>query len=80
MVGVEADWYFRVMKGLGKDNVTTLFLTTPPYLIAVIACLTNAWHADKTGERFFHIAGPPCIALVGYIIAAATTSFAPRYL
>ncbi|KAK6086975.1 pantothenate transporter liz1 [Seiridium cupressi] len=68
-----------VMKGLGKDNVTTLFLTTPPYLIAVIACLTNAWHADKTGERFLHIAVPPCIALVGYIIAAATTSFAPRY-
>ncbi|KAH8667010.1 major facilitator superfamily domain-containing protein [Xylariales sp. PMI_506] len=68
-----------VMKGLGKDNVTTLLLTTPPYLIAVAASLTNAWHADKTGERFFHIAGPPCVALIAYIIAAATTDFAPRY-
>ncbi|KAI0126110.1 pantothenate transporter liz1 [Xylariales sp. AK1849] len=68
-----------VMKGLGKDNVTTLFLTTPPYLIAVIACLANAWYADKTGERFFHIAGPPCVALAGYIIAAATTNFVARY-
>ncbi|KAK6201934.1 hypothetical protein LQW54_009248 [Pestalotiopsis sp. IQ-011] len=68
-----------VMKGLGKDSVATLLLTTPPYLIAVIACLTNAWHADKTGERYLHIAVPPCFALVAYVIAAATTGFAPRY-
>lgn len=68
------------MKRLGKDNVTTLLLTMPPYLIAVICCLMNAWHTDKTGERYLHIARPPCAALVAYVIAVATTGFGPRYL
>jgi hypothetical protein len=70
----------RVVKGLGKSNITTLLLTTPPYLIAVIAILCNAWHADKTGERYLHVAIPPVIALISFVIAAATIEFAPRYL
>ncbi|KAB8300553.1 hypothetical protein EYC80_000713 [Monilinia laxa] len=69
-----------VVKGLGKNNITTLLLTTPPYLIAVIAILCNAWHADATGERFLHIALPPVLAFISFAIAAGTTKFAPRYL
>jgi hypothetical protein len=69
-----------VVKGLGKSNITTLLLTTPPYLIAVIAILANAWHADKTGERYLHVALPPLIAAACFIIAVTTTTFAPRYL
>lgn len=69
-----------VVKGLGYGNVKTLLLTTPPYLIAVCASLLNAWHADRTGERYLHIALPPLFAMVMYILAVATTTFAPRYL
>lgn len=69
-----------VVEGLGYDSVTTLLLTAPTYIIAVIASLTNAWHADKTGERFLHIALPPVLAMIMYIIGASTTSFGPRYL
>ncbi|RAL59817.1 hypothetical protein DID88_000446 [Monilinia fructigena] len=69
-----------VVKGLGKNNITTLLLTTPPYLIAVIAILCNAWHADATGERYLHIALPPVVAFISFAIAAGTTKFAPRYL
>lgn len=71
---------FSVVGGLGYDSVTTLLLTAPTYVVAVIASVTNAWHADKTGERFLHIALPPVVAMVMYIIAAATTAFGPRYL
>ncbi|QSZ28666.1 hypothetical protein DSL72_003165 [Monilinia vaccinii-corymbosi] len=69
-----------VVKGLGKDSITTLLLTTPPYLIAVIAILGNAWHADATGERYLHIVLPPALAFIAFAIAAGTTKFAPRYL
>lgn len=68
------------MKSLGKDNITTLLLTTPPYLIAVLACLLNAWHADRTGERYLHIACPPLLAMAMYIVCISTTQFVPRYV
>ncbi|ESZ94247.1 hypothetical protein SBOR_5381 [Sclerotinia borealis F-4128] len=69
-----------VVKGLGKDNITTLLLTTPPYLIGVIAILGNAWHADATGERYLHVALPPVLAFISFAVAAGTSKFAPRYL
>lgn len=74
------DRLVSVVEGLGYDSVTTLLLTAPAYVVAVIASVTNAWHADKTGERFLHIALPPLLAMAMYIIAAATTAFGPRYL
>jgi MFS family permease len=69
-----------VMSGLGKDSTTTLLLTTPPYLIGTIVVLIAAWHADKTGERYLHIALPPLLAIACFILAVTTTSFAPRYV
>ncbi|KAJ8068558.1 hypothetical protein OCU04_002273 [Sclerotinia nivalis] len=69
-----------VVQGLGRSNIETLLLTTPPYLIAVVAILCNAWHADATGERYLHIAAPPVVAFIAFAIAAGTTKFAPRYL
>jgi hypothetical protein len=35
---------------------------------------------DRTGERFFHITIPLCFAVFAYILAAATTKAAPRYV
>jgi MFS family permease len=78
--GTVTTFFPTVVKGLGKSNIATLLLTTPPYLIAVIAILANAWHADKTGERYLHVSLPPIISVVAFIIAVTTTAFAPRYL
>ncbi|KAF8858919.1 MFS general substrate transporter [Acephala macrosclerotiorum] len=78
--GTVTTFFPTVVKGLGKNNITTLLLTTPPYLIAVIAILANAWHADKTGERYLHVSLPPIISVIAFIIAVTTTAFAPRYL
>ncbi|KAB2581349.1 Major facilitator superfamily [Lasiodiplodia theobromae] len=68
-----------VVEGLGYGKVQTLLLTVPPYVIGVIAILINAWHADRTSERYLHIALPPLLAVAAFIIAAATTEFGPRY-
>lgn len=67
------------MATLDKSNVVTLFLTVPPYALAVFTTFFNAWHADRTGERFWHVSIPLCFGFVAFIIAAATTSFGPRY-
>ncbi|KAI1419390.1 major facilitator superfamily domain-containing protein [Xylaria sp. FL1777] len=68
-----------VVKTLGYNNINTLLLTSPPYVLCVITSSLNAWHADRTGERFWHITLSLCVALVGFIIAATTSSIGPRY-
>ncbi len=64
---------------LNYTSVQSLLLTAPPYVLAVIATYLNATHADRTGERFFHIVIPLVISLVAFIIAATTTGVGPRY-
>ncbi|KAF8074019.1 major facilitator superfamily domain-containing protein [Lyophyllum atratum] len=54
---------------LGYSTTVTLLLAAPPWILATIICLLNAWHADKTGERFFHIAGWYGGVIVGFIIS-----------
>lgn len=71
---------FSVMSGLGRDNIDTLLLTTPPYLIDTIIVLINAWHADRTGERYLHMCLPPIVAIVSFILAMAGNNFAARYV
>ncbi|KAJ5217865.1 MFS transporter [Penicillium citrinum] len=78
--GAVTTFFPIVMAGLGKGTVDTLLLTTPPYLIGTIVVLINAWHADKTGERYLHIALPPVVAIIAFIIPLANTSFAARYV
>lgn len=74
------NFFPTVVKTLGYDNVKTLLLTAPPYVLAVITTYLNAWHADRTGERFFHIVLPLCVGVVAFILCAATHSTAPRYV
>jgi hypothetical protein len=37
-------------------------------------------HADKTGERFYHIAGSYVVGIIGFIIAEVTMNVAARYI
>lgn len=74
------NFFPTVVKTLGYSNVTTLLLTAPPYVLAVITTFANAWHADRTGERFYHIVLPLCVGVAAFILAAATNSTAPRYV
>ncbi|CAJ2502445.1 Uu.00g098390.m01.CDS01 [Anthostomella pinea] len=78
--GSVTNFFPAVVKTLGYNNVDTLLLTSPPYVLTVIASAINAWHADRTGERFWHISLPLVVALVAFIIAATTTATGPRYL
>ena len=74
------NFFPTVVQTLGYSEVKTLLLTTPPYLLGVITTLLNARHADKTGERFFHVSLPLCLAMITFIISAATVNTAARYV
>lgn len=78
--GTVTNFFPTVVATLKYNDVNTLLLTAPPYVLAVITTFLNSWHADRTGERFFHITIPLCFATFAYILAAATTKTAPRYV
>ncbi|KAK0450164.1 MFS general substrate transporter [Armillaria borealis] len=49
--------YVRLTQTLGFSTTISLLLCAPPWILAAVLCLFNAWHADRTGERFFHVSG-----------------------
>lgn len=73
------NFFPSVVKTLGYSTIKTLLLTAPPYLLAVITVGATAWHADRTGERYFHVVLPLCVSVAAFILAACTKSTAPRY-
>ena len=74
------NFFPTVVGTLDYSPVVTLLLTAPPYVLGVITTFANAWHADRTGERFYHITLPLCLAVVTFIISASTTNVAARYV
>jgi hypothetical protein len=77
--GTVTNFFPTVVKTLGYNNIQTLLLTTPPFILGTIIILTNAWHADRTGERWLHVSIGPCIACIAYIVAMAADGTGPRY-
>lgn len=74
------NFFPTVVETLNFSDIDTLLLTAPPYCLAVISAFANAWHADRTGERYWHVTVPLYLSVVAFIIAATTTSVAPRYV
>lgn len=73
------NFFPSVVETLNFSKTITLVLTAPPYLIATVLVPLNSWHADKTGERCWHIVLPFCVTIASFIIAAATLNTGARY-
>ncbi|KAG9750498.1 MFS general substrate transporter, partial [Aureobasidium melanogenum] len=81
VVGLSFNAFFpSLTKTLGFGYVPTLLMSAPPWVFACIVSLINAWHADRTQEKFWHIVGPICMGLVGFIINMSTLNTAGRYI
>ncbi|OBR07347.1 Pantothenate transporter liz1 [Colletotrichum higginsianum IMI 349063] len=78
--GSITNFFPTVVQTLGYSPVVSLLLTCPPYVLCVITTCLNAWHADRTGERYLHIVLPLCVAMAAFILGAATHTTAPRYV
>jgi MFS family permease len=77
--GTVTNFFPTVVATLGYGKIESLLLTAPPYVLCVCTAFANAWHADRTGERYFHITLPLWVCVITFIIAASTTATAPRY-
>lgn len=55
-------------------------MSAPPWVFSVLISLINAWHADRTQEKFWHIVVPIFFGLIGFIISMSTTNTAGRYV
>ncbi|KAJ8079920.1 hypothetical protein PM082_016745 [Marasmius tenuissimus] len=65
---------------LGFSTTITLILAAPPWLLGTVISCLNAWHADRTGERYFHVAGWWWCTILGFIISLSTMNTAARYV
>lgn len=75
IMGISFQYFFPTAAvALGYDSITTLLLTAPPWIFAMFIAMPNSWHADRTGERFFHYACPAAVCCIGYIISMTTTT------
>ena len=77
--GGVTNFFPTVVQTLKFGTIETLLLTTPPYALAVITTLLNAWHADRTGERILHVTLPLLVGVAAFIIAASTLNTGARY-
>lgn len=64
---------------LGYPPTPSLLLTVPPYFLAVLVTFANAWHADRQGERYWHVTLPLYVAIVSFVVSAATGKVGTRY-
>ncbi|KAE9407362.1 MFS general substrate transporter [Gymnopus androsaceus JB14] len=65
---------------LGFNTTISLVLAAPPWILSTIVCCLNAWHADRTGERFLHQSVWWWGVMLGFIISLATMNTAARYV
>ncbi|RCK66205.1 hypothetical protein Cantr_01934 [Candida viswanathii] len=73
------NFFPSVVQTLNFTRTVTLCLTAPPYVIAVVATFLWSMHADRTGERFWHITIPLLLSLAAFIIGAALLNIGARY-
>lgn len=79
VAGAVNSFFPSVVKTLGFSSNMTLILTAPPFLLCTIVMFINGWHADRTRDRFWHIAGPLTVTILSMVIAISTTNTAARY-
>ncbi|EME85985.1 uncharacterized protein MYCFIDRAFT_81945 [Pseudocercospora fijiensis CIRAD86] len=68
-----------IKQALGYSTTITLLLTAPPWIFAILVSLPNGWHADRSGERYFHCLWPAIACLVGYAISSSSVNIGARY-
>lgn len=81
VIGLSFNAFFPTLTAtLGFGYVPTLLMSSPPWVFSCIVSLINAVHADRTGERFWHITGPIYVGIIGFIISMSTENTAGRYV
>lgn len=84
-LGITASYGFNnffpsIVQGFNMGSrTTTLLLTAPPYVLGAIASLFVCHSSDRRKERGYHIIVGVAVAIVGFIVSAASLQQAARY-
>jgi hypothetical protein len=54
-------------------------MTVPIFAVTLVINLAMGYSADYTGQKAYHVVGCASLAVVSFMICAATTNFAVRY-
>ncbi|VVT45812.1 uncharacterized protein SAPINGB_P000903 [Magnusiomyces paraingens] len=68
-----------IIEGMGYQNIEAQGMTSPPYLVAVIAILTVCYFSDRYLKRAFFLVASLALAAVGYILLAVSPVTGGRY-
>ncbi|TLS26039.1 hypothetical protein PpBr36_07808 [Pyricularia pennisetigena] len=69
-----------LVRGLGIGNsITSLLLTSAPYLVGACASFFASWNSDRVRERGYHICCGLLAAAAGYIVTVSTDNMPARY-
>lgn len=69
-----AVWMPQILKSFGLGTIQSGFVAAIPSAFMALAMILVGRHADRTGERVWHTAGPFLISAAGFLIAALTSS------
>jgi ACS family tartrate transporter-like MFS transporter len=69
-------WLPQIVQSMGFSNfANSTFISPMPYLLAVGAMIWWGHSSDKSGERIWHTILPVLLAVVGFTIGAAFSSY-----
>lgn len=69
-----------IIEAMGFTSVNAQGLSAPPYFVAFVVTISSAWYADRIQQRGLVIVVLSLLASLGYILLAACTSTAARYV
>ena len=69
-----AVWMPQIVQAFGLTTMQTGFVAAIPSLAMAVAMVVSGRHADRTGERVWHVAAPFLASAAGFLLAAATAS------
>ncbi|KAK7537564.1 MFS transporter [Phyllosticta citribraziliensis] len=77
----QAFQYFlpTIVKTLGYNNITTLLITAPVWVLTFFAALAVTFSSGRTGDRSIHIACLSLVSLAGNVICVSTLSTPARF-
>lgn len=81
VVGLSFNIYFPTLtESMGFEGTTALLMCAPPWIFATLVAFPWSVNSDRRQERTFHILVSNIISIAGFVIAAATTNQAARYV
>ena len=72
-------WLPTVVKGFGVSNTANGLLNIIPWTLVALALWWNPRHAERTGERTFHIVVPMLIGIAGLVLSVVLPGNAIKF-